>query len=162
MATVDKNKAMITYLLQCPNIQNSPLYFNFINAKDNHIQIITSYEDRQSSPKYTDGSVMRTLSFRIIKFTSITDLAVVKTSGYPNENVEELEDIQAIIDWVEEQEKIRNYPNFGLHCLIDSISTSSRTPNLDGINADLTPPLAMYSITIKVNYLDSTDCIWNN
>ena len=31
----DKHQAVIDYLINCPNILNSPLYFNFINAEDN-------------------------------------------------------------------------------------------------------------------------------
>ena len=161
MATVDKNQAMIDYLLQCPNIVNSPLYFNFINAKDDYTQIVTTYSDRASSKKFLDGSQERETTFRIVKFKSITDLAIVKLSGYVNENVEELEDIQAIINWVEQQQELHNYPNFGTNCLVTDITTTTHTPTLDGINTDLTPPLAMYSISIKVKYIDSTDSIWN-
>ena len=42
---VDKNKAFVDYLLQCTQIKNSPLYFNFINVKDNTTQIVTNSSD---------------------------------------------------------------------------------------------------------------------
>ena len=35
---VDKNQAMIDYLLTCPDIKNSPLFFNFGKTKQDNNQ----------------------------------------------------------------------------------------------------------------------------
>ena len=75
-------------------------------------------------------------------------------------NVEDMLDVQGVIDWVEEQNDLRNFPDFGIECVVDSIQPSTDNPNLDGVDTSLTPALAKYSITIQVNYLDNTKAIY--
>ena len=157
---IDKNQAIIDYLIQCPQILNSPLYFNFINIKDNTSQILTTAEDITLSRPYIDGSINRRFTFNIITFKSITDSAIVKLENYANENVVDLSTVQSIIDWIADQEELRNYPDFGSDCIINSISTTTDTPRLEGINEDVSPQLAMYSISIVVDYLDTSKVIW--
>ena len=157
---VDKQSAIISYILQCPQIQNSPLYFNFINAKDNSNQIVTSANDKYANKPYITGSVEKIYTFTIMIFKSITDDAIVKLEGYMHENVEELAYVQGLIDWITAQNDLRNYPNFGTDCEVDSIETSEETPRLEGINVEVSPALAMYSVTIKVRYVDNSKNIW--
>lgn len=158
--SVDKNKAIIDFIITCPEILNSPLYFNFINAGDSNKQIVTEANDYYTQKPYVDGSVARLYSFTIIDFRSISDQAIVKLSGYDSENVDDLADVQALINWISEQEDIRNYPDFGEDCVIDRMRCTSDVPNLVGINTDLTPPLAMYSVTIQIDYTDYSKVIW--
>lgn len=160
--SVDKNKAVIDYLLQCQDIYNSPLYFNLIDAKDNTIQILTTAEDKAMSHPYIDGSVLKRYTFNLITFKSISDLEIVKAEGYDNENVDELKDVQKLLDWVVNQDDLRNYPDFGDKCIVDSVNTTTDTPNFNGINTEITPPLAMYSISIVIEYLDISKTIYNN
>lgn len=157
---VDKQTAIINYILQCPQVQNTPLYFNFINAKDNTTQIVTSSNDKFLDRPFITGSVSKLYSFTIMIFKSITDDAIVKLEGYAHENVEELAYAQALIDWISEQNELQNFPNFGTDCDIDSIETSTETPSLEAINAEVSPPLAMYSITIRIRYIDNSQKIW--
>lgn len=159
--SVNKNKAVIEYLLQCEDIADSPLYFNLIDAKDNSIQILTTAEDKAMSKPFIDGSVQKRFTFNLITFKSISDMEIVKSDEYPNENVDELEDVQKLLDWVVAQEDLRNYPNFGTDCSIDSIDTTTDVPRFDGINTEITPPLAMYSISIVIEYLDTSKVIYN-
>ena len=160
MSNVDKNQAVIDYLCQCTKIQNSPLYFNLINAEDDNIQIITTAQDTSYSKPYIDGSVPKKYIFNLILFKSITDLAVVKLTGYSNENVADLADAQTLIDWIHEQESLHNYPNFGTECEMESIETSTDEPRFDGISST-NPPLAMYTISITINYTDISKVIYN-
>lgn len=158
--SVDKNQAIIDYIIQCPMIQGSPLYFNFINAQDNSTQVVTQSNERYASRRYVDGSILKIYSFTIIVYKSIADIAVVKLEGYPNENIADMSDIQSLIDWIGEQEKLRNYPAFGDDCLIDEIRTTTENPNFDGINDEVSPSLAIYSVTIEVQYLDISEKLW--
>lgn len=158
--SVDKNQAVIDYIIQCPTILNSPLYFNFINAEDDTSQLVTQSNERYASKKYIDGSVMKIYSFTIIIYRSTADIAVVKIDGYPNENVADMSDIQALIDWIREQEDLHNYPDFGADCIVEEISTTTDNPNFDGIDDQVSPPLAVYSVTIKIQYLDKSKVIW--
>lgn len=159
--SVDKNKALIDYLLQCEDIYNSPLYFNLINAKDNTIQILPVTEDKIANRPFIDGSVQKRYTANLITFKSISDLEIVKSDDYPNENIDELQDIQKLIDWIQEQEELRNYPDFGENCEIDSIDTTTDNPRFDGIDAQANPPIAMYTISIVIEYIDTSKVIYN-
>lgn len=156
----DKNQAVIDYIIQCPSIRNSPLYFNFINVEDDTNQFVTQATERYASRRYVDGSVLKVYSFTIITYKSAADIAVVKSSGYANENMSDMLDIQALIDWIQEQEELHNYPDFGETCIIDSIATTTDNPRFEGINDEESPPLAVYSVTIEVTYLDISKQLW--
>lgn len=157
---MDKNSAIINYILQCPQIVNSPLYFNFIDAKDNTTQIVTSSNDRYTEKPYITGSVAKQYTFTMVIFKSITEDAIVKLEGFAHENVEELAYIQELIDWIVEQNELHNYPDFGTDCNVISITTAEDTPRLVGINTEVTPALAMYNVTIQVEYIDNSKNIW--
>ena len=158
---IDKNQRVLDFLITCPKIKNSPLYFNFINAKNNNTQFVTVSNDTATNQPYIDGSVSKSYTFTIIDFKSISYNPLVKQEGYPNENVEDMNDVQALIDWVNEQNDVKNYPDFGDLCFIDSMEALSENPNLNSIDTTLTPALAKYSITIRINYLDNTKKLWN-
>ena len=158
--TIDKNQAVIDYIISCPTIYNSPLYYNFINAEDNTNQFVTQASERYASRRYIDGSILKIYSFTILAYKSAADIAIVKQSGYPNENVSDMSDIQALIDWIELQEEAKNYPNFGEDCIMDSIGTTTENPRFEGINDEESPPLAAYTVTIEIKYLDISKKLW--
>lgn len=157
---VDKNQAVIDFLLQCPTIAANPLFFNFLNAEDMSKQIITQENSFANRRRFVDGSVMKRYTFTIVDFRSIAYQPIPKAAGYVSENVEELLDVQGIMDWVNEQAKLRNFPNFGTDCIIDSMETTSANPNLSGVDTQVTPALAKYSMSIRIDFLDTTDAIW--
>ena len=157
---VDKNQAVIDFLIQCPIIAANPLFFNFLNAKDDSKQIITQANDIATDRKYVDGSVLKRYTFTIIDFRSVAFQPIPRVAGYSSENVEELLDVQSIMDWVNEQADLGNCPNFGTDCFIDSMKTTSNNPNLNGVDTQVTPALAKYSMSIQIDYIDTTKAIW--
>lgn len=156
---VDKNQAVIDFLINCPQIQANPLFFNFLNAKDGNKQLISSGNDKNMNRTYIDGSVLKRYTFTIIDYRSVAYQAVVKQAGYVNENVEEAFDVQGIMDWVNEQADLRNFPDFGEDCIIDEMRTLTENPNLNGVDTSLTPALAKYSMSIQIDYLDISKAI---
>ena len=157
---IDKNQAVIDYLIQCPQIQNSPLYFNFINAEDDSNQFVTKGTDSNTNKSFIDGSVEKIYTFTIISFKSAADIAVVKMIGYPNENIADVSDIQSLIDWVKEQNDLNIYPDFGEYCIIDSIIPTTDFPNFDGTEEQVSPQLAVYSTSFEIKYLDMSKKVW--
>lgn len=157
---MDKNQAIIDFLLTCPAIIADPLFFNFLNAKDNNQQIITQSNDKSLQQTFIDGSVLKQYTFTLIFFKSVLYQAIPKVEGLVNENVEELGQVQAIIDWVTEQNDSQIYPDFGEDCEIDEIKALSENPGLNGVDTTVTPALAKYSVTIQVDYLDKSKAIW--
>lgn len=157
---VDKNQAIIDFLMLCPAISSNPLFFNFLNAKDNSKQLITQTNDVSLNKAFVDGSVLKRYTFTIIDFRSVTYEAIPKVDGLVSENVEEMLDVQGIIDWINEQADEENYPDFGEDCSIDSMKTTSDNPSLNSVDTSMTPPLAKYSMSIQIDYLDKTKAIW--
>ena len=158
---MDKNQAVIDFLLQCPQIKDNPLFFNFAEAKDNNKQIITIANDKSVSKEFVDGSVQKRYTFTIVDYRSVAYQSIVKTAGFPNENVEEMFDVQKIIDWVKVQANKGNYPDFGKKCIIDSMWAVTDTPNLNGVDTSVEPALAKYSVSVQIEYLDKTGVLWN-
>ena len=159
---IDKNQAVIDFLLNCPQLRDNPLFFNAIEATDNDKQIVTQSTDEALNKKFVDGSVMRRFIFSIIDFRSVIYQPLPKVEGYTSENVEEMFDVQGIMDWINEQADSQTFPNFGTSCQIDSMKTTSDTPNLNGIDTNVSPALAKYSMSIQIDYLDTSKAVWNS
>ena len=162
MATVDKNQAMIDYFLTCTPILNSILYFNFANIKDATKQFVTQSNDININTPYIDGSVKKRYSMTVTSFLSISNNPIIKVSGYNNENISDMAEVQSLIDWVAEQNEIKHFPDFGTDIVIEEIRTTTSNPSLDSINATSTPAIARYSFTVQVDYIDFSHIIWNN
>ena len=159
---MDKVQAIIEYLLTCPKLKDSPLYFNFIKPEDEDKQFITEANERTLHTPYIDGSILKRFTFTIIDYRSIAYQEMVRYDITANEAVEEYLDVQALIDWINDQEDIHNYPNFGQSCIVERIGTGAENPNLNGVDTSANPILAKYSISIQVDYLDKSKMLWNN
>lgn len=157
---MDKNKSIINYLITCQDIMNTPLYLNFVNAKNGVHQIQTIESDKNINSPYIDGSVKKRYSLTLITYLTISINPLVKVEDINNENVADLATVQKLIDWIDEQNTIYNYPNFGDDCIVEEIGTTTNNPRLDQIDATQSNPLARYSFTIYVDYIDNSKRIW--
>jgi len=162
MSVTDKNQAMINYFLSCTPIYQSTLYFNFANTQDSAKQFITLSNDININTPYIDGAVRKRYSMTITSFTSISNNPIIKVAGYDNENISDLAEIQALIDWIAEQNEAEHFPDFGTGIVVEEIRTTTSNPRLDSIDATSTPAIARYSFTVQVDYIDLTKVIWNN
>ena len=155
---VDKNKVMIEFLRNCPVIDKNPLYFNFGNIEDNSYQVITDSNDTSLSQPYIDGSILKRYTFYIDCFKTIAYNKVIK--GYQDENLYDISEVQAILDWVNEQDRNKIYPDFGEDCLIDSMQSTTESPDLHSVEDTTTSPIAVYRISIQIDYIDNTEKLW--
>ena len=160
MANVDKNQAIIDFLSNCPSLKDNAMFFNFIKAKDNNKQIATIATDKTLDTPYIDGSVLKRYEFTFIDYKSATYNPLVMAYTQGNENVDDMLDVQSIMDWVTEQADSINYPNFGDKCEIDDMNVLTNMPNINGIDTSTSMPLAKYSFTIRIEYIDNTKRIW--
>ena len=110
---MDKNKAVITWLQDCPQIRNTPLYFNFLEADDNSKQFVTSENDKAVNKPCIDGSVLKRYTFTIQDYRSISFNPLMMGAIELNENVEDILDFQGFIDWITEQADAENYTDSG-------------------------------------------------
>ena len=157
----DKNQAIIDYLTTCPYVENNPLFFNFGNAKDSDIQIVAQSNDVSLNKTYVDGSILKRFTFNLLIYKSVSYNPLVTTEGYPNENLEEVKEVQNIIDWITTQNRLENFPDFGDDCTIESIEALTNNPSMNGVNSSVMPPLATYNISINVTYCDFENTVWN-
>lgn len=155
---IDKNKVMIEFLRNCPVIDKNPLYFNFGNIEDNSYQVITDSNDTSLSQPYIDGSILKRYTFYIDCFKTIAYNKVIK--GYQDENLYDISEVQAILDWVNEQDRNKIYPDFGEDCLIDSMQSTTESPDLHSVEDTTTSPIAVYRISIQIDYIDNTEKLW--
>ena len=160
---MDKNQAVLDFIGTYEGISTSPIFVNFMNAKDKDIQFLTSSNDTTLNRKFIDGSVMKQYTFSIVITRSITDIALIQAleSGESNENIADLAEIQAFMDWINEQGDNENYPNFGSNCVIEEMQTTAENPSMDGINTEVTPAIAMYGVDIVIKYIDYSKVIWS-
>ena len=161
MANIDKNQAIIDFLLTCPAIQSNPLFFNFLNAKDDNKQLIAQGNEKSMNVRFVDGSERKRFTFTIVDYKSVAYQAIAQLQGYSNENVQEVMEVQEIMDWITDQNEARNYPNFGSDMIIEEMRTLTENPNLNGVDTSVTPALAKYSMSIQIDYIDTSKVLWN-
>lgn len=157
---MDKSQAIINFLQTCPTIQANPLFFNFGDVQDNAHQTITRSDDIALHQPYVDGSVLKRFTFVVDSFKSVAYNPVVP--GLNDENLEDFQDVQAILDWINMQDTLRNYPEFDTECIIEKMETLTTKPDLVGVDTSLNPPMAVYRISIQIDYIDTTKRMWNN
>lgn len=157
---IDKNKAILDFIATYDGIATNPIFINFINANNDDIQFITDSNEVSLNRPFIDGSVMKQYTFSLVITKSITDMAIAK-DVMTNENVDDIADIQAFMNWVNEQGDNHTYPDFGENCVIEEMHTTSENPSLDGIDDEVSPALALYSMEIRIDYIDYSKVIWS-
>ena len=156
----DKHKAVIEYLQTCPEIAKNPLFFNF-SEKQNNNQLFATFADSiETEQSFIDGSRLLKYTFTIIIYKSVAYNPLV--NNLPDENLDELIDIQSIVDWIETQNDNYVFPNFGTDCVIDSIEPLTNIPYTDNVEGDVQPALAQYSLGIRVSHLHNSKVLWNS
>ena len=93
-------------------------------------------------------------------YKSIAYRAIVNREGVSDENLENALDVQQVIDWITEQAEDHNYPNFGDDCHIEDMVATTDQPNMNGVDRAVTPALAKYSVSIRIDYIDYSKTIW--
>jgi len=166
MATTDKNKAVLEFLSECPAIAQSKVFLNFGNIKEGSVQANINSDDKYLHRRFIDGSAERRFTFSVDLFKSVAYNPIVRPEPGDNsiilddENTEEFAHVQSVLDWINEQDELENYPNFGEGYIVEHIETTTTKPEIYGINTETNPPLAVYRISIQIDYIDNTQRIW--
>lgn len=157
----DKNHKMVEYLADCEALSNGPLFFNYAEESNESNHIVTIADDKALQKPYVDGSVLKQYTFEIICYRPLSNNPLVNEPGFMDENIENMAEVQKVLDWIEEQEDNRSYPDFGEKCLPDRIYCMTDDPNLYAIDTEADPPLAKYSVVIRFEYLDNSKVIFS-
>lgn len=123
-------------------LAGSMLNFNFSPESPDKISLITNYSDRVRKA-YITGDKQKEYGFSII---------IVKpySSDEDDLNLEAMNFAQAFMDWLDEQNKNGEYPDFGEKCTIEKMENLQNMPNLSGINSEA--GLARYMIQARIIY----------
>ena len=156
---MDKNQSMIDFLQTCDAIKNNPLFFNFGNIEENAHLANTRSDDVSLHKPFVDGSVAKRYTFSIDSFKSVANIPVIQ--GHSDENLSDLQEVQEVLDWINEQDDLQKFPDFGSDCIVEKMTTLTTKPELVGVDSSMNPPMAVYRISIQIDYLDNSKKLWN-
>ena len=123
------------------------LNFNFSPESQDSFSLLTNYSDRVIK-EYINGDARKAYGF------TISIIKNYSTSG-DDLNLECMNFAQGFMDWIENQNRQKIYPDFGDNCRIEKIEVLQNMPNLAGINAKA--GLAKYMIQGRVLYMEYED-----
>lgn len=135
----NKHKAVMEFLSQYPEL-SSILYFNSVQEENNHTSVNTIVSDTWAT-KYLRGGI-KNYDFSMI-------LMRPYNTGTSDDNINEMFNIQKFMDWIDEQNKIKNFPIFEDGKVL-KIQNLQNEPNLAGVNQ--AGNLAKYMFQIRIEY----------
>lgn len=128
-------------------ISGGNLNYNFSPENPDEFSLITNYADK-TVKKYINGDCQKAYGFTIIIVKQYS------TSG-DDLNLECMNFVQEFMDWIEEQNRKRVFPDLGEKCEVEKIEVLQNMPNLAGVNAE--HGLSRYMIQAKILYRKYAD-----
>lgn len=120
------------------------LHFNFSPESKDSVAFITNYSDKVRK-KYIRIGAEKEYGFSII-------ITKEYSTGADDLNLEAMNFAQAFMEWLDEQNKAGNYPEFPENCEIKKIENLQNMPNLAGVNAE--ESLARYMVQCRIIYFE--------
>ena len=120
------------------------LNFNFSPESPDSVAFVTNYSDKVRK-KYVRVGAEKEYGFSIV-------IVKAYSSDADDLNLEAMNFAQAFMDWLDEQNKLKNYPVFPDNCQIKKMENLQNMPNLAGINAE--EGLARYMIQCRLIYFE--------
>lgn len=140
-----KHDAMKAYIE--PKVQELAkdiLHFNFAPESPDSISFLTNYSDKVVKRYLRQGAV-KEYGFSII---------IIKSYSVDSDdlNLEAMNFAQGFMDWIDKQNREKQYPDFGELCEVKRIENLQNMPNLAGVNYK--ESLAKYMIQCRVIYYE--------
>ena len=123
---MNKYQAVMDFIKNCPLV-GEDMYFNFIDETNNDGNTsLISIPYGQAVRKYTDGACIYKIQFEIRQLKPLTKYS--NTTA----NTEQMQKVQDFLDWINEQGKQENYPDFGEKCTVQEMKTPDgvKTPSV--------------------------------
>lgn len=128
------------------DLTEQTLGFNYSSEEMGQIAITTDFSDRVIKKYFKGAEKAYGFTITLIRPYS-TDLDSL--------NLECMNFVQSFMDWIDEQNKKKNFPDFGESCQIKKMENLQNMPNLSGINPK--EGLARYQIQCRIIYFDKED-----
>ena len=139
MSEDNKHTAIWNWLYE--NEQIKRLYFNFSDVQTGNTVIATS--PGRTIKTYADGSKMMAYDFAMIQYLNLNTVDVNS-----EENAETMFDAEQLMEWIEEQDRIKNYPVFrnGFVTKVENLQTVPTVAGMDDTRAK-------YLFSCRITYL---------
>lgn len=138
----NKNTAMLEYLRKYPGLQ-SFLFFNSMVDQIGNTSVQTVSGETWEK-KYVRGHGIKQWDFAVVKIAQAD-------TGTSDINADETQAVQDFMDWIDEQNKAGNFPDFSPSKVL-SIQNLQNMPNFAGI--DNNEGTAKYMFQCRVRYYE--------
>lgn len=119
------------------------VYLNVNPAEADNLTI-NSVQNERELEKYIDGS-------RLVEFMFALALTKEFDTGTSDNNALAIREFENIAEWIEEQNKIKNFPDFGNDVAIYSVDVLETTPSVSVDNQNM---IAKYQGQFKITYME--------
>lgn len=142
---MSKHDAMVAYMSpKVEELAGRLLNFNVSPGEEGNISFLTNYSDKIRK-KYIRVGSEKEYGFTIVITRTFSD-------GTDDLNLDAVNFAQEFMDWIDEQDKKKNYPDFGDKCQIKKIENLQNMPNLASV--DWENMIAQYMLQCRVIYFE--------
>lgn len=142
---MDKHHAMVEFFRPKLEEISTEMNFNFSDDTPDSIAFLTDYADRIKKHYIRAGAV---------KEYGFTIIVTKAYSPYGDDvNLQAMTFAQELMDWVEQKNRTKEYPDFPPNCTVQKIEPIQNMPNLAGVNME--QMTARYMFQCRVTYYES-------
>ena len=142
---MSKHDAMVAYMSpKVEELAGRLLNFNVSPGEEGNISFLTNYSDKIRK-KYIRVGSEKEYGFTIVITRTFSD-------GTDDLNLDAMNFAQEFIDWIDEQDKKRIFPDFGEKCQVKKIENLQNMPNLASV--DWENMIAQYMLQCRVIYFE--------
>ena len=136
---------MHKWLEQCDLIRE-PLLFSFLSEVDGAVSM-SPIQGEAVIKRYMDGSSVRAYDFAIQRLARLSDTT-------DDTNTQNMYIQRQWADWIKDQQRIGNFPNFGSRCADYSLELLSNMPIL---SEQYPNGMGKYQFFARLNYREESD-----
>lgn len=142
---MSKHDAMVAYMSpKVEELAGRLLNFNVSPGEEGNISFLTNYSDKIRK-KYIRVGAEKEYGFTVL----ITRTFSEETDDL---NLDAMNFSQGFMDWIDEQDKKRIFPDFGEKCQVKKIENLQNMPNLASV--DWENMIAQYMLQCRVIYFE--------
>ena len=144
----NKFEAMMEFI-RSSDYAGQDTYLNYLTDENNddNTAVLTSGAGKIVT-QYTDGACLVNLAFEIRQIKPHSK----ESNIYANSDA--AQEVQSFMDWINEQGRLKSFPDFGDRCKVQHMATpkTARTPNMLGLTES--EDGAIYSFPVEILYLE--------
>ena len=142
----NKYDAVMEFIKTCPLV-GCDTYFNFIDQTntDGNTSLMT-VPFGQVVKTYVDGMKLKKFQCEIRKVMPLSQ------QSNTTQNIEQIQAVQDFINWINEQGRKKNFPDFGDECTVQRMETSggAEIPSIAGYDDNS----ALYAFPFEILYTE--------